>query len=66
MSRSSRSARTGRYITKGAAVRSPRTSVTESGGNKGSATRSRSAITGRFVTPATAARHPNTTVTENG
>lgn len=66
MSRSYRSASTGRYITTSAAARSPRTSVSESGGNRGSATRSRSAITGRFVTPATAARHPNTIVTENG
>ena len=46
--------------------RSPRTTVTESGGNKGSGTHYRSAITGHYVTEATAKRHPDTTVTENG
>jgi hypothetical protein len=66
MSRSFRSASTGRYVTKSWAARSPRTTVTESGGNHSSGTHHRSAITGRFVTGATAARHPNTTVTEQG
>ncbi len=33
-----RSAITGRYISRAAAARHPRTSVTESGGNKGSGT----------------------------
>jgi hypothetical protein len=61
-----RSAMTGRYVSRATAVRHPRTTVVESGGNRGSGTRSRSAITGRYVTPATAQRHPNTTVTENG
>lgn len=61
-----RSARTGRYITKAAAARSPRTSVVESGSNKSSATAYRSAISGRYVTKGTAQRSPNTTVTENG
>lgn len=64
--KSHRSARTGRYITKSAARRSPRTSVAESGGNKGSGKAYRSAISGRYVTKGTAQRHPSTTVTENG
>jgi hypothetical protein len=63
---SHRSAITGRYISRAAAARNPRTSVTESGRNRGSGTHHRSAITGRYVTGATAARHPNTTVTERG
>jgi hypothetical protein len=62
----SRSAITGKYISRAAAARHPRTSVTERGGNSGSGTRNRSAITGKYVTSATAARHPSTTVTERG
>ncbi len=61
-----RSAISGRYVSKATAARSPRTTVTESGGNKGSGTHYRSAITGHYVTEATAKRHPDTTVTENG
>lgn len=61
-----RSAITGRYISRAAAARHPRTSVVESGANHGKGTHHRSAITGEFVTPGTAARHPNTTVTEKG
>lgn len=59
-----RSAIMGRYLSRPAAARHPRTTVVESGGNHGSGTHNRSAITGRYVTPATAQRHPNTTVTE--
>lgn len=66
MARSHRSAITGRYISRAAAARHPRTSVTESGSSRSSGTHHRSAISGRYVTPATAARHPNTTVTEKG
>ncbi|MDZ7931875.1 MAG: hypothetical protein U5N21_18200 [Rhodococcus sp. (in: high G+C Gram-positive bacteria)] len=62
----SRSAVTGRYVTRATAVRHPRTTVTESGSNRSSGTHHRSAISGKYVTPATAARHPNTTVTEKG
>jgi hypothetical protein len=62
----SRSAITGRYVSRATAARHPRTTVTESGGNRGGGTAYRSAITGRYVTPGTAARHPRTTVTENG
>ena len=59
-----RSAITGRYISRAAAARHPRTSVVESGRNHSSGTHHRSAITGRYVTDSTAQRHPNTTVTE--
>ena len=61
-----RSAITGRYISKAAAARHPRTSVVESGSNKGTGTAYRSAISGRYVTKGTAQRQPNATVTENG
>lgn len=61
-----RSAISGKYISKAAAARHPRTSVVERGANHGKGTHHRSAITGHFVTGATAARHPNTTVTEKG
>lgn len=61
-----RSAISGKYISKAAAARHPRTSVVESGSNKGSAKAYRSAISGRYVTKGHAKRSPNTTVTENG
>ena len=64
-----RSAKTGRYVTRKHAKRSPRTTLKESaarGSARGSSrrTRYRSAITGRYVTAATARRHPDTTVAE--
>lgn len=61
-----RSAINGRYISKAAATRHPRTSVTESGANKSSGTHHRSAISGRFISGAAAARHPKTSLTEQG
>lgn len=61
-----RSAISGRYISRAAAARHPRTSVSESGANRSSGTAYRSAISGRYVTRGTAQRSPNTTVTENG
>lgn len=61
-----RSAISGRYISKAAGARHPRTSVVESGANRSTGTHDRSAVTGRFVTGSTAARHPRTTVTEKG
>lgn len=62
-----RSAISGRYISKAAAARHPRTSVVESSGrNGGSGTAYRSAISGRYVTKGAAQRSPNTTVKENG
>jgi len=61
-----RSAISGRYISKAAAARHPRTSVTEGGSNRSAGTHHRSAITGRFIRAAAAARHPNTSVTERG
>ncbi len=63
---SARSAITGRFVTKATAARHPRTTVVNSGSNRGSGTAYRSAITGKYVTKGTATRHPNTTVTENG
>lgn len=62
----SRSARTGRFVPKSAARRSPRTTTTERVGGSGGSKAFRSAITGRYVTEGTARRHPGTTVTENG
>lgn len=60
-----RSSISGRYISNAAAARHPRTSVSESGANRTSATQHRSAITGLYITPAAAARHPRTSITEN-
>ncbi len=61
----SRSAKTGRYVSKATAQRHPRTTVTHSR-KSSAATGHRSTITGRFVTEATAKRHPDTTITEGG
>jgi len=61
-----RSAITGRYLSNASAARHPRTSVTETGGNKGSGAHNRSSITGRYLSNAAAARHPNTSITERG
>jgi hypothetical protein len=61
-----RSAITGRYVSRATAARHPRTTVTESSGNRSAGTHHRSATTGRYVSAATAARHPRTTVTETG
>ena len=63
---SSRSAITGRYVSRATAARQSRTTVMERGGNSSSGTHYRSAITGRYVGPATAGRWPNTTITEKG
>lgn len=61
-----RSGITGRYISKAAAARHPRTSIIESTSSKGGGSKVyRSTITGHYVTEATARRHPDTTVTEN-
>lgn len=63
--KSYRSAITGKYISKAAAARHPRTSVAEAQGkSKVSGKVYRSAITGHYVTAATAARHPKNTVAE--
>lgn len=61
-----RSSITGRYISKAAAARHPRTSVRESGANNSSGTHYRSAISGRYIGPAAAARHPKTSLREQG
>lgn len=67
MSRRSRSAGTGRYVTRAASRRNPSTTVVESvkpaqGGSPVKV--ARSVITGRFISKAVAARHPGTTVIE--
>lgn len=60
-----RSAISGRYVTAAHGIRSPRTTVFESGGKSGSTGGSyRSAITGKFVTKAHGVRSPHTTVRE--
>lgn len=60
----SRSARTGRFLAKKTAQRSPRSTTTERVGSGTSSGRTvyRSAITGRFVRRATAERHATTTI----
>lgn len=61
-----RSARTGRFVSKGRAARSPRTTTTErvGAGTSNRRTVNRSAATGRFVRASTVQRHPNTTITQ--
>lgn len=62
-----RSARTGRFVSKGRAARSPRTTTTERVGGAGTSNRrtvNRSAATGRFVEASTAQRPPDTTITQ--
>lgn len=61
-----RSAITGRYISKAAAARHPRTTVVEAGGNSSTSMAHRSAVSGRYVTSRHARSSPKTTVTENG
>lgn len=63
MARSHRSAVTGRYISKTAAARSPKTSVSH-GGHFSRSSGSRSVVTGRFVQESTAKRHPDKTIRE--
>jgi Zn-dependent peptidase ImmA (M78 family)/transcriptional regulator with XRE-family HTH domain len=60
-----RSSISGRYISNAAAARHPRTSITESGANRTSASQNRSAVTGLYITPAAAARNPRSSITEN-
>jgi hypothetical protein len=61
-----RSARTGRFVTKAQAKRSPRTTTTERVGAGTSNDRAvtRSAKSGRFVTTAWGKQNPNGTVTQ--
>jgi hypothetical protein len=61
-----RSTITGRYISRAAVARHPRTSVTESGSNNSSGTHHRSAVTGEFITGGAAKRNPGTSTTEQG
>jgi len=60
-----RSAITGKFISKAAAARHPRTSILDSMGGSGTPVQvNRSAITGKFISNAAAARHPKTSVKE--
>lgn len=61
-----RSASSGRFVTKAYASRAPSKTTTERvGGSTGNARAvNRSAATGRFVTAGTAARHPSKTITQ--
>ncbi len=61
-----RSAITGRYISRAAVARHPRTSVTESRSNHSAGTHHRSAITGRFIDGGAARRNPGSSTTEQG
>lgn len=61
-----RSAKSGRFVSKAKAKSSPRTTVRERVG-KGTSNKTtvhRSAATGRFVKASTAVRHPGTTITQ--
>ena len=62
----SRSARTGRFVPRATARRTPRTTATErvGRGTSNKVTVNRSTITGRFVKASTARRHPDTTITQ--
>ena len=62
----SRSASSGKFVTKSYARRAPSRTITErvGGSTKNSRTVNRSASTGRFVKASTAARHPSTTITQ--
>ncbi|MPV37110.1 ABC transporter ATP-binding protein [Georgenia subflava] len=61
-----RSARTGRFVTKEWAARSPRTTTIEriGTGTSNKTAVNRSAATGRFVTAQTARRNPGGTITQ--
>lgn len=62
----SRSARTGRFVSRTATARWPGRTTTErvGRGTSNSRTVNRSASTGRFVKASTAARHPESTITQ--
>lgn len=62
----SRSASTGRFVSRAAAARWPSRTTTERVGRGTGNARSvnRSAATGRFVKASTAARHPEATITQ--
>jgi hypothetical protein len=62
----SRSARSGRFVTKAHAARSPRTTTTErvGSGTANNRTVTRSATTGRFVTKQSVTRNPGGTISQ--
>ncbi len=60
-----RSAITGRFISRAAGARHPRTSIFDNMGGSGRPVQvNRSAISGRFISNAAAARHPRTSLRE--
>ena len=59
-----RSARSGRFVTKAHARRSPRTTVVERVGGKSTNGTGRSAISGKFVKKGTVTRNPGTTIVD--
>jgi hypothetical protein len=61
----SRSTISGRFVTKAATRRSPRTTVTEKVGGGSTGGAYRSAITGKFVSKSHGKRHPNTTMRDS-
>ena len=62
----SRSASSGRFVSRSAAARRPSRTTTErvGGGSHNTRSVSRSAATGRFVKAATVQRHPESTITQ--
>lgn len=60
----SRSASTGRFVSRSTAARSPKTTVTQSVPSGSTGGHYRSAITGHYISAAAAARHPNTSISE--
>lgn len=60
-----RSAKTGRFVTKRAAQRSPKTTVGETRGGGSTHGAHRSAITGKFVGKAAAGRWPDKTIKDS-
>jgi hypothetical protein len=66
MPRVTRSAKSGKFVTKARAKASPSRTITQTTGGPKHGVRLRSAITGRFVSEAYARSHPDTTVAEGG
>ncbi len=60
-----RSTKSGRFVTKSRATRSPKTTVGEKRGGGSTHGSHRSAITGKFVKPGHAKRNPSTTMKDS-
>lgn len=65
MAKSYRSARTGKFVTKAHASRSPRSTVAETRGGGSSGGVYPSAISGKFVTTKHGKSHPGTTIKDS-